>query len=482
MIERGKKKHYKFTIFLMALLLLVGGTLIAAVIYLAATGMLDAMLRQLETELKNGGIYSILAVFWIVLIPILLLVLLVINLKRRKKFREFEDAWKTAAELAGQREAERRAAEEAAREALPDPRFSVLHTLDAGKRVRYTNRGEMVCTLRDLCERFRLFAAARMGLYYDISVIREFVAGLAVSHILILQGMSGTGKTSLAYAFGEFLGNPSVIVPVQPMWKERTDLLGYYNEFTQKYNETLLLQKMYEANGREGMYIVVLDEMNIARVEYYFAEFLSLLEIPDTETRYLDVVPDQWKNDPVGLRDGRIKLPSNMWFIGTANNDDSTFAISDKVYDRAMVLDFHMKAERFSIEDAADDRKTVSLTAAQFQELVEKEQEWFEITKRNEFRLRTLDEYLIEKFQISFGNRIMRQIRSYISVYVACGGEELDALDDILSKKVFRKLASINNAYVRTEADALCEFMDRLFGEDRMPKCKETVRIVVRNG
>ena len=172
MIERGKKKHYKFTIFLMALLLLVGGTLIAAVIYLAATGMLDAMLRQLETELKNGGIYSILAVFWIVLIPILLLVLLVINLKRRKKFREFEDAWKTAAELAGQREAERRAAEEAAREALPDPRFSVLHTLDAGKRVRYTNRGEMVCTLRDLCERFRLFAAARMVLYYDISVIR----------------------------------------------------------------------------------------------------------------------------------------------------------------------------------------------------------------------------------------------------------------------------------------------------------------------
>ena len=482
MIERGKKKHYKFTIFLMALLLLVGGTLIAAVIYLAATGMLDAMLRQLETELKNGGIYSILAVFWIVLIPVLLLVLLVINLKRRRKFREFEDAWKTAAELAGQREAERRAAEEAAREALPDPRFSVLHTLDAGKRVRYMNRGEMVCTLRDLCERFRLFAAARMGLYYDISVIREFVAGLAVSHILILQGMSGTGKTSLAYAFGEFLGNPSVIVPVQPMWKERTDLLGYYNEFTQKYNETLLLQKMYEANGREGMYIVVLDEMNIARVEYYFAEFLSLLEIPDTETRYLDVVPDQWKNDPVGLRDGRIKLPSNMWFIGTANNDDATFAISDKVYDRAMVLDFHMKAERFSIEDAADDRKTASLTAAQFQELVEKEQEWFEITKRNEFRLRTLDEYLIEKFQISFGNRIMRQIRSYISVYVACGGEELDALDDILSKKVFRKLASINNAYVRTEADALCEFMDRLFGEDRMPKCKETVRIVVRNG
>ena len=76
----------------------------------------------------------------------------------------------------------------------------------------------------------------------------------------------------------------------------------------------------------------------------------------------------------------------------------------------------------------------------------------------------------------------MRQIRSYISVYVACGGEELNALDDILSKKVFRKLASLNAAYVRSEGEALCDFLDRLFGDDRMPKCKETVRIIVRNG
>ena len=118
----------------------------------------------------------------------------------------------------------------------------------------------------------------------------------------------------------------------QAIAEKNEALIGYYNEFTKRFNETLLLEKMYEANYSRDMYITVLDEMNIARVEYYFAEFLSLLELPDPEERYLTVVSDTWESDPAQLKSGRIKLPVNMWFIGTANNDDSTFAISDKVY------------------------------------------------------------------------------------------------------------------------------------------------------
>ena len=482
MIGRKPKNNYKLFIFFIAALLLVGGTFIAALIYFGSTGELSEFLRALGETLRSKGIYGVFAVFWLAVIPLLLIALIIVVLVRRKKVRSFEDTWISATELAARHEAERKAKEEAAKAAVPEPRFSTLNALDS-KRTRPREEAcSKVASLRELCEKFRDFAAAKMGLYYDIATIREFIAGLAVSHIIILQGMSGTGKTSLAYAFGEFLGNPSVIIPVQPMWKERTDLLGYYNEFTHKYNETLLLQKMYEANSKQEMYIAVLDEVNIARVEYYFAEFLSLLEVPDANSRYLDVVPDRWENDPAALKNGRIKLPGNMWFIGTANNDDSTFAISDKVYDRAMVLDFHAKAEEFLVDDPEDKARPVFFTARQFENLVAKEQEWFELTTRNEHRLKTLDEYLIEKFQISFGNRIMRQIRSYISVYVACGGEELTALDDILSKKVFRKLAALNAAYVRSEGEALCDFLDRLFGDDRMPKCKETVRIIVRNG
>ena len=156
-------------------------------------------------------------------------------------------------------------------------RFCLLPEID--ERAESYKRDDYVetLTLAELCDEFREFAAYKLKLYYDISDIRRFIAGLAVTKIIILQGMSGTGKTSLAYAFGQFLDNPSTVIPVQPMWKERTDLLGYYNEFTKRFNETDLLVKMYEALYSKDIYITVLDEMNIARVEYYFAEFLSLL-------------------------------------------------------------------------------------------------------------------------------------------------------------------------------------------------------------
>ncbi len=349
-------------------------------------------------------------------------------------------------------------------------RFSMLKEYDEHPKPPAPPRVEI--SLRDLCEEFRIFAAGKLGLYYDIAAIREFIAGLAVSHIVILQGMSGTGKTSLAYAFGEFIGNPSAIIPVQPMWKERTDLLGYYNEFTKHFNETLLLEKMYEANGREEMYIVILDELNIARVEYYFAEFLSMLEIPNPESRYLDVVSDRIEGDPKDLVNGRIRLPENMWFIGTANNDDSTFAISDKVYDRAMVLNLDKKFEPFQ----ASGSRNVPLRAKQFTALAAEAVEKYPVSDECMEHLQKLDSYLIEKFHLTFGNRIMRQIRAYLPIYVACGGEELDALDDIIAKKVFRKLETQNAAYVRSESEALIAYIDSIFGEDRMLQCKEYVR------
>ena len=323
-------------------------------------------------------------------------------------------------------------------------------------------------TLRQFCENFRNYAASRLKLYYDIDDIRRFIAGMAVSKILILQGMSGTGKTSLAHAFGDFIDNTSTVIPVQPMWKERTDLIGYYNEFTKRFNETLLLEKMYEANYSKDMYITVMDEMNIARVEYYFAEFLSLLELPNEEERLLTVVSDVWEDDPAQLINGNVKLPPNMWFIGTANNDDSTFAISDKVYDRAMIMNLDMKAEPFI---APKTQKTV-ISAEAFNKLTTEAMKEYEVTARNMKRIEELDKYLIKHFQITFGNRIMKQIKSYIPVFVACGGDELSAIDDILAKKVLRKLEMQNPIYIKNEAEGLCAFLDNLFGQDKMAICK----------
>ena len=351
-------------------------------------------------------------------------------------------------------------------------RFCMLSAMDREKEKFGKRKYEQGVSLEYFCESFRNFAAYELKLYYDIEDIRRFVSGLAVSKMLILQGMSGTGKTSLAHALGTFVDNPSVVIPVQPVWKERSDLIGYFNEFTGRFNETTLLQKMYEANYSESIYVTVLDEMNIARVEYYFAEFLSLLEIPDPDKRYLDVVSDVWENDPVLLRDGKVKLPENMWFMGTVNNDDSTFAISDKVYDRAMVMNLDKKCEPFECEDHAPMR----ISADQLEGLAKAARTRYAVTDRNMRRIRKLDKYLIEKFRITFGNRIMKQLVGYVPVYVACGGKETDAIDDILSKKVFRKLDSQNPVYVKSMAEDVCDYLDELFGKDAMPLCKEYIR------
>ena len=358
-----------------------------------------------------------------------------------------------------------------------ETRFCMLSEIEEKKDSYGHTEYDTDVTLESFCNDFRNYAANKLKLYYDISDIRRFVAGMAVSHILILQGMSGTGKTSLAHAFGSFIDNSSTIIPVQPMWKERTDLIGYYNEFTKKFNETLLLEKMYEANYSEDMYVTVLDEMNIARIEYYFAEFLSLLELPNPEERYIDVVSDRWENDPAQLKDGRIKLPPNMWFIGTANNDDSTFAISDKVYDRAMILNLDTKSERY----VAPKTEKVRISCEQFNRLVAEAIDEYDVSRRNAKRLEALDKYLIDHFHITFGNRIMKQIMTYIPVYIACGGDELDALDDILSKKVMRKLETQNPIYLRNSAEGLISYIDELFGADKMTLCKEHIRRIERN-
>ncbi|MCI8369977.1 MAG: AAA domain-containing protein [Clostridia bacterium] len=415
----------------------------------------------------TGGLLSVIdylasgyALFAIALILLVLIILIVVTLIRSGSANS----------------SARKSDVAAAEKSVGRKRFDGLSkTDDEGVKSPFPPENDI--TFKDLCKNFRDFAAGNLKLYYEERDIRKFIAGMAVSHIIILQGMSGTGKTSLAYAFGEYLGNPSTIIPVQPMWKERTDLIGYYNEFTKRFNETDLLKKMYEANYGKGLYITVLDEMNIARVEYYFAEFLSLLEIPDPQKRLLTVVSDEWSDDPKKLVNGHVLLPENMWFIGTANNDDSTFAISDKVYDRAMVMNLDAKAERYQVSGA----QKQFITYEKFSLLKAEALEEYAMTARNKKRLKQLDKFLTDNYRVTFGNRIMKQINEYLSVYMSCGGDELEALDDIIAKKVLRKLGSLNPVYIRNTAENFLKFLDGLFGEENMLECKAVIRRLALN-
>ena len=333
-------------------------------------------------------------------------------------------------------------------------------------------------TLCEFCNDFKDYNASKLKLYYAIEDIRQFVASLATSKIMILQGMSGTGKTSIAVAFGKYVNNLSTVVPVQPMWKEKSDLLGYYNEFTGKFNETTILKKLYEASYSDKLFVIVLDEMNIARVEYYFSEFLSLLELPANSERMLSVASGGDVGDPEKMSHGRILLPDNVWFLGTANNDDSTFAISDKVYDRAMVMNLNYRAEKYKV-----DRKVESahFSVTKFNELINAAKEKYPLSDDAKKKLKQLDDYLVATFHITFGNRIMMQIRNYTPVLVDCGGTETQALDDMICKKILRKLEAQNPIYVKTKSVELIAKLDEIFGTDEMKSCIEYINVLANN-
>ncbi len=329
-------------------------------------------------------------------------------------------------------------------------------------------------TLEQLCDRFRNYAANNperpwRKLYYEPKIVRLFFASMATTRLIILQGISGTGKTSLPECIGHFLKNPTTIAAVQPSWRDRTEIFGYFNEFTKRFNETEVLRAMYDATYNKDVYITVLDEMNIARVEYYFAEMLSILEMPSREQWVVDLVPSGWPSDPKHVVKGRFRLPENMWYVGTANNDDSTFAISDKVYDRGMPISINSKAAPFD----APLTEGLPVDYTYLESLFKKAQIDHRVSDENLQKFEDMDDYVIEHFRLAFGNRIVKQLREFVPVYVACGGTEIDGLDYVLCNKILRKFESLNLAYIRDEVDDYIQYLSDSFGQENMTECKE---------
>ena len=350
-----------------------------------------------------------------------------------------------------------------------DIRFSKLHQIDLEyadfKPADYGN----TFTLPELVDMFRNFAAGQLGLYYKEDMIRLFVSALASTKLIILQGISGTGKTSLAYAWGKFLTNDSCVASVQPSWRDRTELFGYFNEFTKKFNETDVLREIYLAGYDDDVYTVILDEMNIARVEYYFAEMLSILEMPNKDEWIVELVSSAWDSDPKKLERGKLKISPNVWYIGTINNDDSTFMVTDKVYDRAMPIDINEKGQVFTPKDVPAQKINYSYLDGLFQEAMEN----YSISTDNLNKIEEMDDYVIQHFRIAFGNRIVSHMQKFVPVYMACGGDEIDGIDYFVARKILRKFEQLNISYIRDEVDGYIDFLNKTFGQDKMKECIE---------
>ena len=322
-------------------------------------------------------------------------------------------------------------------------------------------------SLEEICDDLRNYACYKAHLFYEKKTIRLMFAGLASTKLIILQGISGTGKTSLPYVMGKYFINDATISSVQPSWRDRSELFGYFNEFTKKFNETEVLRRIYESTYNDDINIIVLDEMNIARVEYYFAEMLSILEMPDPAEWKIELVSSMWPTDPKHLVDGKLQIPQNVWYIGTANNDDSTFAVSDKVYDRALVINLDNKGIPFDAPATEAKRINYSYVESLYRKAVSDHP----VSEESLDKISKLDIYVIEKFRVAFGNRIMKQLKVFVPVYVACGGNEIEAIDYLLATKVYRKFEGLNLSLIRDEIKGLIRYMEMLFGKNSMPEC-----------
>jgi len=359
-------------------------------------------------------------------------------------------------------------------------RFVKLVAVDEEYRTKITSimmgPNDMV-NLNELVTRFVNFSASQLHLYYEKRLIRAYFAGLATTKILILQGISGTGKTSLPYAMGKFFKNDAAICSVQPSWRDRTELIGYLNEFTKRFNETDFLKAVYETNYRDDMNFVILDEMNLARIEYYFAEFLSIMEMPDKSEWKIDIVPDSLPGDPKHLNEGKVLIPQNVWFVGTANRDDSTFTITDKVYDRAITLEMNARAEFIDAPYTESINMSYDYLEHLFQEGIKENP----IDNKLLEKVNKLDEFITKTFKITFGNRIMKQINTFVPVFVACGGTDVEGLDYFLAYKIIRKFEALNLSFLHDELNQLIALLDKLFGKGSCKECIEYIQTMIKN-
>lgn len=333
-------------------------------------------------------------------------------------------------------------------------------------------------TLKFLLDNLQGYLATKEHLYYNKKELAQFIAGLNASKFIILEGVSGTGKSSLPRYFAKFIGEEAYFEAIQVTYKEKSDLLGFYNELTGRYNETPFLENLYRASYESArMNLVVLDEMNISRVEYYFADFLSVMEFPETDRRIsLILLPDDY-DAPENLEKGQLILTPNTYFIGTANKDDSTFTITDKVIDRAIVIDFENTQKELKFDEVFN---PIALSYGKLHELFKEASENYKFNEaeRNKF-LKVLD-FMSSELDITIGNRIIRQLDEMVPIYLAMGLSSLDCLDAIFSSKILRKLESRYDSSLRNGLTRLIKMLESEFGLESFAVSKALINKYLR--
>ncbi len=313
------------------------------------------------------------------------------------------------------------------------------------------------------------------GLLFSDRVIRAFHTSLKVadeSPLLVLAGISGTGKSLLPRVYADTLGMYFHNVAVQPGWDSPLDLTGFFSHVEGKFKPTPLTRALLQMDEtfdpvhwkaaeefspiHDSMLLVLLDEMNLARIEYYFSDFLSRLEIRrDTdskkaaERKRASLAIDLGRSDAEA--GARSVLPifadQNVLFVGTMNEDESTQTLSDKVVDRANVLRFGRPSKLSSSRQQGSSEETPRrLSFASWRQ-------WIQSSRLDSDAMDQVQEWTrianeaLQSVGRPFGHRTALAIAAYVSRYPAVDDVDTavrEAMADQIEQKVLPKLRGVD--------------------------------------
>jgi len=339
-----------------------------------------------------------------------------------------------------------------------------------------------------------------VGLEYHPRTQRAFHTAMkvnATTQMTVLAGISGTGKSQLPRQYAAGMGIGFLQVPVQPRWDSPQDLMGFYNYIEGRFRPTDMaraLWQMDELNNpdalQDRLLMVLLDEMNLARVEYYFSDFLSRLEsrpapqAVDDRTLRKDAEIELEIPMPRGMDAKRVFPGYNLLFAGTMNEDESTQSLSDKVVDRANVLRFG--APKKIAGTAAQDRlpETEAMPLDQWRRWVRSA----ESVARESRVPDALDQMseLMRGFGRPFGHRLGRAVLAYVANYPETEGSDrlAEALADQVEMRLLPKLrgVEVDSGEAEEQFGELRSFVERDLRDDLLAQAIDDAVASARQG
>ena len=296
------------------------------------------------------------------------------------------------------------------------------------------------------------------GYSYDLGKINNILALLKSNKICIFTGTCGCGKSALIQALGKACGFAVSFIPVKTNWHSPEDMLGYYDNAQKRFIPTTPFIKAINIAKRQKdrLHIIALDEMNLARIEYYFSDILSLSEMRDSSDRSITLYSHSLSNNDENddaenteniennsrnrmvLKTKKLHIPDNVRFIGTMNIDETTYSLSPKVLDRVHIVRFESNLEGFDYKKPIVDDTYKDQTLS-FSEYFDKKLELQNLDQKYKKILIAIND-ILKEYQKEFGYRVYTQCVEYRTIYDDMGLPTDIGFDNFICQKILPRI------------------------------------------